>query len=143
MVDPTAADGRRAHSDGATTILVVEDNPVNQIVAQRLLARLGYEADVAADGELALEMMAVRPYALVLMDCRMPVLDGYETTREIRRRERRAGAERVPIIALTAHALDLERERCLDAGMDAHLAKPVEATELAAVLECWLGPRQA
>ena len=85
--------------------------------------------------------MAERAFALVLMDCRMPVLDGYEATREIRHRERSSGAEQVPIIALTAHALELDRERCLEAGMDDHLAKPVEASELAAMLEYWLGPR--
>jgi CheY-like chemotaxis protein len=115
------------------TVLLVEDNEVNQAVAVALLQRQGYGVDVVADGQAALDAVAGKPYDAVLMDCQMPVMDGYAAATELRRREN--GGDRLPIIALTAHTLDNERERCLAAGMDDFVAKPVSADALAAALE--------
>ena len=117
-------------------VLVVEDNEVNQAVALAILARLGFGADVAHDGQQAVELVARGCYALVLMDCQLPVLDGYRATAEIRRRE--GSARRTPIIALTAAVLE-DRQRCLAAGMDDHIAKPVLLAEVQEVLSRWLG----
>ena len=119
-------------------ILVVEDAPINQQVTVGLLRRLGYAADVADDGLAALERLAERAYAAVLMDCQMPRMDGLTATRELRLREREGGTERrSPVIALTANAFVDERDRCLEAGMDDFLAKPVRGEQLRAVLARW------
>jgi CheY-like chemotaxis protein/HPt (histidine-containing phosphotransfer) domain-containing protein/anti-sigma regulatory factor (Ser/Thr protein kinase) len=126
-------------------VLVVEDNPVNQLVATGLLEAIGVEADVADDGAAAIAALAgEHPYALVLMDCRMPGIDGFDATRAIRASE--APDQRVPIIAMTASALEGERERCLDAGMDDFLTKPVDPTQLEEVVQRWAkrsGPASA
>ena len=119
------------------TVLLVEDNDINQMVAVGILSRLGYHADVAGDGVAALEMAAARSYDTILMDCRMPRMDGFTATAELRRREA-AGARHTPIIAMTASALVADRERCLAAGMDDYLAKPVNPGELAAALHHWI-----
>ncbi len=113
-------------------ILVVEDNAVNQKVAVRMLEKLGCRADLAANGREAVDMAGMLPYDLVLMDCQMPVMDGYEATRQIR--ERQIQGARLPIVAMTANALEGDRERCLDAGMDDYIAKPVIKSELVRVL---------
>jgi PAS domain S-box-containing protein len=120
-------------------ILLVEDHPVNQQLALRQLQRLGYAAQVVANGRAAVEAVAgaARPYALILMDCQMPELDGYAATRAIRELER-AGARRVPIVAMTADALPGTREACLAAGMDDYLSKPVQREALGRMLEVWL-----
>ena len=104
-------------------VLVVEDTAVNQTVAARMLERCGFRAQVAVNGLRALEALSQGSYAAVLMDCQMPELDGYETTREVRRREQ--GGPRIPIIAMTANSMKGERERCLAAGMDDYLTKPL------------------
>ena len=120
-------------------LLAVEDNPVNQQVLLAQLAALGLAADLAADGQAALDALERQTYDLVLMDCQLPGLDGYETTRRWRRRE--AGGRSIPsipIIAVTAHAMRGEREKCLAAGMDDHIAKPFRLEELAAIVGRWL-----
>lgn len=123
-------------------VLVVEDNPVNQLVATGILESRGYAVDVASDGLEAVERLRGRHgYAAVLMDCRMPRMDGFEATRTHRRNE--PSGERVPIIAMTASALEGERERCLAAGMDDFLTKPVDPGDLDAVLHRWTGPQAA
>jgi CheY-like chemotaxis protein len=122
-----------ARASAAHRVLVAEDNPVNQRVAVRMLERLGYRADVAANGFEALAALERTPYALVLMDCQMPELDGWETTRAMRQREA-DGARRTTIVALTANAMQGDAEKCLAAGMDDYLSKPVQLAELAALL---------
>ncbi len=118
-------------------VLLVEDNPVNQAVSKAMLEYFGCRVDVAANGQEALKVLAGRPYDLILMDCQMPVMDGYEATRIIRRREA-AGLARTPIVALTAHAMEGDREACLAAGMDDYLSKPYRAEEINAMLAKWL-----
>ena len=128
----------RASVDGVRRrILVVEDNPVNQVVAVGLLRSLGYDADTADDGAAGVSAWADGCYDLVLMDVQMPRMDGYAATREIRRNE--PEGRRVPVLAMTAAAIQGERERCLEAGMDDFLTKPVDVDALAAALARWLG----
>ncbi|HYH10677.1 MAG TPA: response regulator [Thermoanaerobaculia bacterium] len=116
-------------------VLVVEDNSVNQLVALGQLQRLGHEAIVAASGHEAIEVIREQTFDLVLMDCQMPDIDGYEATRRIRQLD--TPAAKTPIIAITAHALAGEREKCLAAGMNDYLAKPVSLEQLGAVIRLW------
>ncbi len=123
-------------------ILLAEDNLVNQKVAIRQIQNLGYDADVAANGEEVLQLLAQIPYDLILMDCQMPILDGYETTREIRRRMQESNRandrpELPIIIALTANAMKEDQEKCLAAGMDDYLSKPVRKEALQVMLSHW------
>jgi len=122
-------------------VLVVDDNAANQKVALRMIERLGYRGDVASTGAEAVTMLGRGHYDAVLMDCQMPEMDGYEASRQIRHDER--GGRHVPIIAMTADLVPGERERCLDAGMDDHISKPVKLHVVAAVLERWLATREA
>jgi two-component system, sensor histidine kinase and response regulator len=122
-------------------ILLVEDNAVNREVAVGMLESLGCAIDAAENGRLAIEAMNTSAYDAVLMDCQMPVMDGLTATGEIRRREQTSGAARVPIIALTANAMEGDRERCLAAGMDDFLSKPFTQQQLATLLRRWLALR--
>jgi two-component system, sensor histidine kinase len=122
-------------------VLVVDDNPVNQLVAQRALERLGYAVEVASGGKQALEkLQSVErrhpPFDAILLDCQMPGLDGYATSAAIRRHEN--GGPRVPIIALTANSSEEDREKCLASGMDDYLGKPLQIAALAGALERWI-----
>jgi two-component system sensor histidine kinase/response regulator len=119
-------------------ILLVEDNPVNREVAVGMLESLGCRTQAVDNGWLAIEAMCGANYDAVLMDCQMPVMDGLTATGEIRRRENASGKARVPIIALTANAMDGDRERCIAAGMDDFLSKPFTQQQLAALLKRWL-----
>jgi hypothetical protein len=120
-------------------ILLAEDNLVNQKVALKQLQTLGYKADVAANGEEVLQLLAKIPYDLILMDCQMPVLDGLETTKEINRWQEShfANRRRPVVVAMTANAMTEDKQMCLDAGMDDYLSKPVSKDKLAATLEHW------
>ncbi|HWP83749.1 MAG TPA: response regulator, partial [Terriglobia bacterium] len=122
---------------GARKVLLVEDNSINRLVVSRLLSKIGCETVEAATGLEALAAWTREEFDLVLMDCRMPEMDGYEATREIRRREQ--GKRRTPIIAVTANAMAGDREECLAAGMDDFIAKPVHLEELARIVSRVLG----
>ena len=122
---------------GAARVLLVEDNPVNQMLCEELIGDAGLQVDVAADGQQALDMLAPGRHALILMDMQMPVMDGLSATRRIREQP---AYRHVPIIALTANALGEDREACLQAGMDGYLAKPIEPEALYATLLHWLQP---
>jgi signal transduction histidine kinase/CheY-like chemotaxis protein len=117
-------------------VLLAEDNLVNQKVALVMLRKFGIEADVVASGIEALDALLGVSYDLVLMDCQMPLMDGYEATRRIRERER--GSRRLPVVAMTANAMVGDRERCLESGMDDHIPKPVRVEELQRALARWL-----
>ncbi len=121
------------------SVLVVEDNEVNQLVAEGVLRQIGYVVDVASDGRQALAALDSRPYDAVLMDCHMPEMDGFEATAELRRRE--GTGRRTPVIAMTAGVMVEERQRCLAAGMDDFVAKPVDIELLEQTLRRWIGDR--
>jgi CheY-like chemotaxis protein len=122
-------------------VLVAEDSNINQLVTLGMLAKLGLEADVVANGIQALEAVEHTRYAAVLMDCQMPEMDGFEATSQIRLRQ--GGRPHLPIIAMTANALVGDRERCLAAGMDDYVSKPVRLEDLSDALVRCIGPRQA
>jgi signal transduction histidine kinase/CheY-like chemotaxis protein len=121
---------------GKARALVVEDNSVNQKLARRFLEKLGCEVEVAANGEEALHLIGNRSFDIIFMDCHMPVLDGFETARAIRQKEANSGRH-TPIVAMTAGAMEGDREACLDAGMDDYLAKPVILDKFHQALERW------
>jgi signal transduction histidine kinase/CheY-like chemotaxis protein/HPt (histidine-containing phosphotransfer) domain-containing protein len=137
---PTSRDSLAAEPDRAERrtavleVLLVEDNPVNQQLATRLLEKWGHRVTLAADGQQALDALAHKTFDAALMDMQMPVMDGLEATQEIRRRETAQGKARLYIIAMTANAMQGDREVCIDAGMDDYIAKPIKAADLAAKL---------
>ncbi len=122
--------------EAGTRVLLVEDNVVNQKIAVRMLEKLGCVVDCALNGKFAVECCSIQSYGVIFMDCQMPVLDGYGATAQIRQGE--TGRRRTPIIALTAHAMAGDRERCLAAGMDDYLSKPLRREELAETLARWI-----
>jgi CheY-like chemotaxis protein len=128
--------------DGDSTlmgrVLVVEDNDVNRMIAREVLQSLGVSVIEASDGREALEQLALHSVDVVLMDCQMPVMDGYAATQEIRKREARMGLPRLPVLALTADAFEEDAVRSREAGMDAHLAKPYTRDQLQELLKAWL-----
>ena len=133
---PTAAAGRPIPPSGSgLRVLVAEDNEVNQKVVSRMLERLGHQVTVAVNGRDALDRAKAGTFDVILMDCQMPEMDGWEATARIR--AALAGRRRIPILALTANASDADRQRCLDAGMDAHLSKPLKLERLADALATW------
>lgn len=134
---PSGSDGAepsRAPSS-PLTLLVVDDSMVNRNVAVSMLEKLGYAVHAAVGGREALEAMHRHPYDLVFMDCQMPEMDGYEATRRIRREEGMKSSNRVPVVAMTANAMKGDRERCIDAGMDDYIAKPLRTSDFQAVME--------
>jgi signal transduction histidine kinase/CheY-like chemotaxis protein/HPt (histidine-containing phosphotransfer) domain-containing protein len=135
MDDPASAPRTRQLGG---RVLLVEDNAVNAQVARRLLSMLGVEVDDAANGQIALDHLSHKRYDLILMDCQMPVMDGYTATREQRAQEARNGSPRLAIIAMTANAMVGDREKCLAAGMDDYLTKPLDRRLLEKTLAHWL-----
>ena len=119
-------------------ILMAEDNPINQRVGKLILQRAGFPIDLVADGNEAIEAHRAHPYDLILMDCQMPSMDGFEASRQIRQLTQ----PQPVIIAVTANALVGERERCLNAGMDDYLSKPFQAEQLVAVVKKWVANRR-
>jgi CheY-like chemotaxis protein len=122
----------------AGTVLVVEDNPVNRIIAEEMLESLGLDIIEAQDGVEALDVLSRRSVDLVLMDCQMPIMDGYTATMHIRDRERRQRLPRTPIVALTADAYEEDAAHALEVGMDAHLTKPYTRDQLREIIANWL-----
>ncbi|MGH8259073.1 MAG: response regulator, partial [Steroidobacteraceae bacterium] len=137
---PGAPAPERRPGSPALRVLLAEDNAVNQLLARRLLEKLGAEVTVADTGEAAIARLAAAPFDLVLMDCQMPLLDGYEATRRIRAGAAGPAGASVPIIALTAHALSGHREQCLAAGMNDHLTKPIDLPALRALVHRLCSP---
>ncbi|HLI80616.1 MAG TPA: response regulator, partial [Candidatus Binataceae bacterium] len=137
VVDGHLTEDLRREMRRRFSILIVEDNLVNQTVTEHQLRKLGYRCAIVDGGAEALETLAHTQYALILMDCMMPGLDGFETTAELRRREA-ASARHTIVVAMTAAALQGDREKCLAAGMDDYLAKPVKLEQMTAVLDQWL-----
>jgi two-component system, sensor histidine kinase and response regulator len=126
---------------GAGHILIVEDNPVNQIVAARVVNGLGYAAHVASGGQAALEAFERQRFDAILMDLQMPDMDGYATSTALRRCEG-VRSTRTPIIAMTANFADGDQQRCLAAGMDDYLSKPIHLADLRSTLARWIGAGQ-
>lgn len=122
---------------GVKRILLVEDNVINQQVASAILLKAGYEVEVAENGKEAVDLTQSANYDIIIMDCQMPIMDGMEATRIIREREKKYGLFRTPIVAITANALDGDRSKCLVAGMDDYLAKPLHKDDLIRIMKRW------
>ena len=143
LLDPAAGEGQQAQSapvrdrteDDRGLVLVAEDNEINQMVAADNLSLLGYRVDLAWNGIEAVQLATAKSYQAILMDCQMPKMDGYTATVQLRQHER--PDQHVPIIAMTAGALSEDRQRCLAAGMDDYLSKPIDIEQLRAALNRW------
>lgn len=122
----------------AGKVLLVEDNEINRLIAHQMLAAFGLDVEQAVNGEAAVNCMTEREYQLVLMDCQMPVMDGFTAARRIRELEVTRRLSRIPIVAVTANALSGDAQRCYEAGMDAYLAKPYTSSQLRVAIEPWL-----
>ncbi len=140
---PLDATPMRVAAAESDRVLLDEDNAVNQKVMVHMLERLGLSCDLALTGLEAIRAAAGSPYALILMDCQMPEMDGFEATRHLRSEEQARSRQRTPVIAMTANAMPGDREKCLAAGMDGYLQKPVKLQELAALVAQWLPQRQS
>lgn len=130
-----------ANQDGPEEVLIAEDNAVNQMVALRMVEKLGYRAGIASNGVEVLRRLEQGSYRVILMDCQMPIMDGFRTTAEIRRHP--GAFNRIPIIAMTAHAMQSDREKCIESGMDDYISKPIRPEDLADALHRWLGSEKA
>jgi len=119
-------------------VLLAEDNPINQMVARKMLEKIGVETELAANGQEALDLLCERSFDAVLMDCQMPVLDGFSATRQLREWEQQQQRKPLPVIAMTANVMEGDRERCLEAGMDDYIGKPFRNEDLHATLQRWL-----
>ncbi len=136
QTDASVATG--SEQGGKKRILVVEDNPINQKVAVNLCKKFGYFVKTASNGEQALAALEKEEFDLVLMDCQLPIMDGFEATEAIRSRGSNVSNRNIPIVAMTAYAMKGDREKCLESGMDDYIAKPIEGTILNATIEKWL-----
>ncbi|MCX6360174.1 MAG: response regulator [Armatimonadetes bacterium] len=136
---PVVGRTRAIDAGPVARILVAEDNPTNQLVALMVLRKLGFQADAVANGFEALSALRAVPYGLVLMDCQMPEMDGFEAARRIRDPKSQGLDHTIPIVAMTAAAMQGDREACLEAGMDDYVSKPVKSDDLYAVIQKWLG----
>jgi two-component system sensor histidine kinase/response regulator len=145
MISKSAADSGEATSGESQLrkelVLIAEDHPINQQVATLYMSELGFMSHVVSNGQEALEALSRKQYSLVLMDCQMPVLDGFATTKAIRKNEALTGYH-IPVIAVTANAMKGDREKCVAAGMDDHISKPVDPEELKRIVERWLPASQ-
>lgn len=139
MAPPLALEAKAAPASFRGRVLVAEDDPVNALVIEAMLRSAGLLVDLVTDDAHAVASAASTPYDLILMDCQMPGIDGFEATRQIRAREGGAGSRAVPIVALTANALAADRERSLACGMTDHVAKPFSDDDLRALLKRQLG----
>jgi CheY-like chemotaxis protein len=129
----------KQNPEGKNRILIVEDNLINQKVATRLLTKLGYETDIAPNGSEAIQKLKSTSFDLVLMDCQMPVMDGNEATRYIRSHPEEFLDTNIPIVAMTAHALEGDRQKALESGMNDYLSKPIDKAQLEKTIKKWLG----
>ncbi len=135
---PDASEAAAPVATGQLRFLLAEDNPVNRTIGSRMLSKHGHVVVCVENGAQAVEITATERFDVVLMDVEMPVLNGFDATAEIRAREQDTGTRRIPIIALTAHVMQGDRERCLEAGMDSYATKPIQPTELFAIVEALL-----
>jgi len=142
---PTAREAGRepgAERWKSARVLLAEDNPMNRSVCEKMLAHFGVEPEMVANGQQAFERLQQERFDLVLMDCQMPVMDGYSAARRIREEERGRNVGRTPIVAVTAHAMEGDQEQCMEAGMDGYISKPFRLAEIGELLERWLPPAQ-
>jgi len=137
-MDPLATTPKMIRVPPTPTVLVAEDDRTNQVLIRRQLENLGCLPTVVAHGQEALEALEREAFDLLLLDCHMPVLDGWATCREIRRRETENGKERLPVLAVTAWAMQSDKDLCYESGMDEVLAKPLRSSDLADALERWI-----
>ena len=138
LEESETADQIEDTTDNGRSILLVEDNLTNQLVAKSIARKLGYQIEIANNGQEAIDILSADPYDLVLMDIQMPILDGYQTTAVIRDPSSSVQNHKIPIVAMTAHAMQGDRDKCLDAGMDDYLTKPIRPQELSDSLSRWL-----
>jgi PAS domain S-box-containing protein len=142
-ITPAEPAHERTHAARQLRVLVAEDNPTNQEVSIAILHKLGYDTELAANGELAIRALQAQDFDLVLMDCEMPTMDGYEATRRIRAGQDGVRNRDIPIVALTASAMSTDRDRCFRAGMSDYISKPVDPQQLATILARWTAPSKA